>query len=110
MGEIAKSDLVVFAPENLRQYTNEFSEDNFIGDTHFGKLYRGTILHGSDPSAARHVTVKIWEDPPPRDPVMWQFEPGDNKLRLEVCCSFKFFSPFSLSWLSAGNNMIALLG
>lgn len=45
----------VFSYEDLSQFTDEFSVENFIGNYQFGKMYRGKI-------ESRAVTVKILEE------------------------------------------------
>ncbi|KAL3724174.1 hypothetical protein ACJRO7_036229 [Eucalyptus globulus] len=44
-----------FSYEDLSQFTDEFSVENFIGNFQFGKMYRGKI-------ESRAVTVKILEE------------------------------------------------
>ncbi|KAJ4839798.1 hypothetical protein Tsubulata_036898 [Turnera subulata] len=46
----------------LRQYTNDFSQENFIGNFQFGKVYRG-IHEGSHIIGEQvgEIIVKIWE-------------------------------------------------
>ncbi|KAJ4830202.1 hypothetical protein Tsubulata_050948 [Turnera subulata] len=58
-----------FDPD-LRQYTNDFSQENFIGNFQFGKVYRG-IYEGSE------IVVKIWE----KDNPFYKVLPGDNQRR-----------------------------
>ena len=56
------SNLLVFTSEDLKSLTNNFSHNNLIGVTQFGKLYRGFVKPGfmcSD-SEGGYVTVKIW--------------------------------------------------
>ncbi|KAL0369747.1 UNVERIFIED_CONTAM: Receptor-like kinase LIP2 [Sesamum angustifolium] len=46
--------------EDLRLYTDNFSDRNYIGKFQFGKVYHGKVpLQGSE--KPKHVTVKIWE-------------------------------------------------
>lgn len=49
-----------FSFEELELFTNGFSQENFIGNTQFGKVYRGNILKNG--MEAQEVTVKIWVD------------------------------------------------
>ncbi|EXB40298.1 Serine/threonine-protein kinase BIK1 [Morus notabilis] len=51
------SNLVVFTTEDLKSLTESFHEKNLIGNTQFGKLYRGWIK-----AEGRDVTVKIWDE------------------------------------------------
>ncbi|KAJ4825250.1 hypothetical protein Tsubulata_043751 [Turnera subulata] len=63
---------------DLRQYTNNFSQENFIGNSQFGKVYRG-IREGRQ-SFGEHVgefIVKIWE----KDITLYKVLPGDNERR-----------------------------
>ncbi|KAA8536380.1 hypothetical protein F0562_028858 [Nyssa sinensis] len=48
--------------DHLVLYTDGFDQKNFLGDTQFGKLYRGIIPRGSNQEEAQAVTVKIWVD------------------------------------------------
>ncbi|XP_017970353.1 PREDICTED: protein STRUBBELIG-RECEPTOR FAMILY 6-like [Theobroma cacao] len=50
---------VVYSFNDLRAFTNNFSADNLIGLTQFGRLYRGKIEKGKE---ARFVTVKTWDE------------------------------------------------
>ncbi|OMO60371.1 hypothetical protein CCACVL1_24204, partial [Corchorus capsularis] len=59
--------------EDLKSYTNNFSEDNFIGNFQFGKVYRGKI-------GDHDVTVKVW-----MAQTFYVCLPGDNENRMEVC-------------------------
>lgn len=62
MGSVA--DLRVFTTEDLKLCTNNFHENNLIGLTQFGKLYRGQIKQQgyNIGSQAGDVTVKIWDE------------------------------------------------
>ncbi|KAK6919592.1 hypothetical protein RJ641_015496 [Dillenia turbinata] len=52
-----------FSLEELKLYTNNFSEDNFIGNTQYGKLYRGIIPSGqSGLEEGTVITIKITEN------------------------------------------------
>ncbi|XP_059629961.1 probable serine/threonine-protein kinase PBL21 [Cornus florida] len=44
------------SPEELKDLTDNFSEANLIGETQFGRVFRGKSQQGQD------VTVKIWEE------------------------------------------------
>ncbi|KAJ4847875.1 hypothetical protein Tsubulata_011599 [Turnera subulata] len=63
----------------LRQYTNDFSQENFIGNFQFGKVYRG-IYEGSQIWRERggEIVVKIWE----KDNPFYKVLPGDNERRV----------------------------
>ncbi|OMO60514.1 hypothetical protein CCACVL1_24088 [Corchorus capsularis] len=53
-------NLTVYSPEDLRAFTDNFSENNLIGKTQFGQVYRGKIEEtGKEP---RSVTIKTWND------------------------------------------------
>ncbi|KAJ4839660.1 hypothetical protein Tsubulata_026455 [Turnera subulata] len=66
-----------FDPE-LRQYTNDFSQENFIGNFQFGKVYRG-IYDGRETFGERagEIVVKIWK----KDNPFYKVLPGDNERR-----------------------------
>ncbi|KAL3834472.1 hypothetical protein ACJIZ3_009208 [Penstemon smallii] len=52
-----------FSYEDLQHFTDNFSEENSIGRTHFGMLYRGKIPQGwKDQLDEKYVTVKMWEN------------------------------------------------
>ncbi|KAE9467966.1 hypothetical protein C3L33_00118, partial [Rhododendron williamsianum] len=51
------SDLVACTYESLESFTKGFSPQNYIGDTQYGKLYRGQIQKGLETLG---VIVKIW--------------------------------------------------
>lgn len=51
------SDLVAYTYESLESFTKGFSPQNYIGDTQYGKLYRGQIQKGLETLG---VIVKIW--------------------------------------------------
>lgn len=46
---------LVLSSQNLQECTNNFSQENLIGLTQFGRLFRGNF-HG------QHVLVKILDD------------------------------------------------
>ncbi|KAL5180827.1 putative cysteine-rich receptor-like protein kinase 35 [Glycine soja] len=48
------TNLVEFSSQNLEACTNNFSQNNLIGLTQFGRLYRGNL-------EGQHVVVKIWD-------------------------------------------------
>lgn len=52
------TDLVEYNYEALASITGGFSDDNFIGDTLFGKVFRGKIQQ--DGLETQDVVVKIW--------------------------------------------------
>ncbi|XP_030496195.2 probable serine/threonine-protein kinase PBL16 isoform X1 [Cannabis sativa] len=59
------SNLVVFTSEDLKSFTNSFHQKNLIGDTQFGKLFRGCIRNLTGVICTqenRDVTVKIWDE------------------------------------------------
>ncbi|BFG16090.1 hypothetical protein CerSpe_023640 [Prunus speciosa] len=52
-----------FTAEDLKACTNGFHQNNLIGATQFGKLYRGQIKLGFiGTDQAQAVTVKIWDE------------------------------------------------
>ncbi|XP_073157665.1 probable serine/threonine-protein kinase PBL28 [Henckelia pumila] len=60
--------------ESLIHYTDNFSEENYLGHFQFGKFYRGKIVRDR---GVQHVVVKKWEVP-----TIYNYHPGDNELRL----------------------------
>ncbi|KAL8132905.1 serine/threonine-protein kinase BIK1-like [Apium graveolens] len=50
-----------FTQDQLKLATNEFSSENLIAITQFGKLYRGKIKHDDKSGEEKDVTLKIWE-------------------------------------------------
>ncbi|KAM7466153.1 hypothetical protein LguiB_013715 [Lonicera macranthoides] len=46
----------------LEALTDNFKEENFIGSTTYGKVYRGKLKLNSIGAETRDVTVKIWDD------------------------------------------------
>ncbi|KAI8544698.1 hypothetical protein RHMOL_Rhmol08G0315800 [Rhododendron molle] len=50
-------DLVVYTYKSLKSFTKGFSPENYVGDTQYGKLYRGQIQKGLETLG---VIVKIW--------------------------------------------------
>ncbi|OMO91481.1 hypothetical protein COLO4_18336 [Corchorus olitorius] len=60
--------------EDLKSYTNNFSEDNFIGNFQYGKVYRGKIGN-------HDVTVKVWMPETPES--LYLCPPKDNENRIE---------------------------
>uniref|UniRef100_A0A5B7BGM9 Protein kinase domain-containing protein n=1 Tax=Davidia involucrata TaxID=16924 RepID=A0A5B7BGM9_DAVIN len=73
-----KCDALELTSEHLILYTNGFDKKNLLGDTQFGKLYRGIIPHDPNQAEAQAVTVKIWVDPD-----IYLLDPNDKKSRLE---------------------------
>ncbi|KAI8539567.1 hypothetical protein RHMOL_Rhmol09G0192700 [Rhododendron molle] len=53
------TDLVEYNYEVLASITGGFSEENFIGNTLYGKVFRGKIQQDSE---TQEVVVKIWVD------------------------------------------------
>lgn len=47
--------------KDLELYTDGFSEENFIGNFQFGRVYRGKIPHGVNGMETQEVTVKIYD-------------------------------------------------
>lgn len=62
--------------EELKLYTNNFSEDNLIGKFQWGYVYRG--YNGS-----QEVTVKKWECT-----TKYMCYKGQNEDRLKVCSNW----------------------
>ncbi|XP_049350409.1 probable serine/threonine-protein kinase PBL15 [Solanum verrucosum] len=56
---IMEHDHHVLTPEDLNQFTSQFSSENLVGVTELGKLYRGKMHIGSD---VKDVAVKIIYD------------------------------------------------
>lgn len=55
-----KNDLLSLTLEDLRQFTEQFSPENLVGVTHFGKLYRGKMPVASDQDeVTKDVAVKM---------------------------------------------------
>ncbi|XP_058227305.1 probable serine/threonine-protein kinase PBL16 [Rhododendron vialii] len=52
-------DLVAYTYESLESFTDGFSPENYVGNTQYGKLYRGQIQKGLETLG---VIVKIWVD------------------------------------------------
>ena len=46
----------------LEALTDNFKEENFIGSTTYGKVYRGKLKQDSIGAETRDVTAKIWDD------------------------------------------------
>ncbi|KAK2972691.1 hypothetical protein RJ640_025542 [Escallonia rubra] len=70
-----------FSYQDLQTLTDDFSQQNFIGRTQFGKLYRGKIPQGwRQGLEAGDVTVKVWQDTQLRiiDDVMIFYSPHDE--------------------------------
>lgn len=72
-------NVIKFNHRKLASWTNNFSDSNYIGRFQFGKLYRGVFSY---PPWITNFLVKIWEVPE-----MDSYEPGDNEIRLMVCCT-----------------------
>lgn len=53
---------MVFTSEDLKSLTDGFNQQNLIGVTQFGKLYRGRIKPGFKSTEGQDVTVKIWDE------------------------------------------------
>ncbi|XP_050119694.1 probable serine/threonine-protein kinase PBL15 isoform X2 [Malus sylvestris] len=57
------ANITVFTSGDLRACTNDFHQNNLIGFTQFGKLYRGRIRQGfTGTDQVRDVTVKVWDE------------------------------------------------
>ncbi|KAI8539574.1 hypothetical protein RHMOL_Rhmol09G0193100 [Rhododendron molle] len=56
-GMESATDLVEYNYEALASFTGGFCEENFIGDTLYGKVFRGKIQQGLK---TQEVVVKIW--------------------------------------------------
>ncbi|KAI8539558.1 hypothetical protein RHMOL_Rhmol09G0192500 [Rhododendron molle] len=70
------TDLVEYNYEELTSITRGFSEENFIGNTLYGKVFRGKIQQDSE---TQEVVVKIW--------VNYDFTwPARIKVALEFAC------------------------
>ncbi|OMO60515.1 hypothetical protein CCACVL1_24089 [Corchorus capsularis] len=52
--------LNIYSPEELRTFTDNFSENNLIGKTQFGQVYRGKIEETG--KETQSVTIKTWND------------------------------------------------
>lgn len=63
----------IFTYEDLKQFTDDFSEENFIGRFQRGKIYRG--YYGE-----KAVTVKKWKLPYR----LYSYHKGENEGRLKV--------------------------
>lgn len=67
--------------EDLKAFTNGFSEDNLIGKFQFGKVYRGIWKefwgYCSESCCDVEVVVKIYEDP-----LIYKVCPGDTQERI----------------------------
>lgn len=62
--------------EDLQKYTDNFSQDNYLGKFQFGKIYRGQVPSQSG-TLPKPVTVKIWETR-----TEYEYYEGDNPQRL----------------------------
>uniref|UniRef100_A0A5B7BMY7 Protein kinase domain-containing protein n=1 Tax=Davidia involucrata TaxID=16924 RepID=A0A5B7BMY7_DAVIN len=62
--------------EELKQYTDNFSKENYIGKFQFGKVYRGKIEWMAF-GGTQYVTVKMWEVPE-----IYNYYRGDNEERM----------------------------
>ncbi|XP_071931653.1 probable serine/threonine-protein kinase PBL10 isoform X1 [Coffea arabica] len=62
MAEAGKSDLLELTNEQLNHYTAGFSEENFLGQTMFGMLFRGKIINVPEVGQTKEVIVKIWKN------------------------------------------------
>uniref|UniRef100_A0A5B6Z1J7 Protein kinase domain-containing protein n=1 Tax=Davidia involucrata TaxID=16924 RepID=A0A5B6Z1J7_DAVIN len=60
--EIDPARPIVFTSGQLRAFTNNFDEENLIGPTQFGQVYRGKIQQGMIGREAQDVIVKIWDE------------------------------------------------
>ncbi|KAK9286892.1 hypothetical protein L1049_015299 [Liquidambar formosana] len=83
MESSGRHGLVSFTPEQLKLCTQNFSEENLLGKTQFGKLYRGKILIGSNQIEVQEVTLKIWEEQFPWEmPAMYDLDLNGKKSKL----------------------------
>ncbi|XVF27818.1 hypothetical protein REPUB_Repub14bG0141700 [Reevesia pubescens] len=71
MSEMESLEIGEISVEDLKLYTDNFSQDNFIGNFQFGKAYRGKI-------GDRSVVVKIW-----MAPKLYRCKHGENEARME---------------------------
>lgn len=62
MAETEKFGLLELTAEQLNDYTAGFSDENFLGQTGFGMLYRGKIINGTEARQTKEVIVKIWKN------------------------------------------------
>ncbi|KAL3507264.1 hypothetical protein ACH5RR_032646 [Cinchona calisaya] len=63
----------LFCSEDMILYTENFKEENLIGNTQFGKLYRGRMALEGTAVGSRPVTIKIWDEKSDRL-VLWDEE------------------------------------
>ncbi|OMO60520.1 hypothetical protein CCACVL1_24094 [Corchorus capsularis] len=68
--------LNIYSPEELRTFTDNFSENNLIGKTQFGQVYRGKIEETG--KETQSVTIKTWNDQEE-----WYMYHDDRKVLLE---------------------------
>ena len=100
MAEAGKSDLLELTNEQLNHYTAGFSEENFLGQTMFGMLFRGKIINVPEVEQTKEVIVKIW-----KNQKSLYIDGIDKCSRLKVCflisccCPFSLCSPFFSSFL-----------
>lgn len=84
-----------FLYENLNEFTNGFSEENFVSNFQFGKVYRGKMPPGIYGKEAKDVMVKIWDASNNR--LYRVYHPEENRVRLAVCSwNLNFFFGYSL--------------
>lgn len=69
-----------FLYENLNEFTNGFSEENFVSNFQFGKVYRGKMPPGIYGKEAKDVMVKIWDASNNR--LYRVYHPVENRVRL----------------------------
>lgn len=72
-------DIKEYSYEQLKGFTDDFSDEKFLGYFQFGEVYHGVIKEGEQ---HQHVMVKVWEVPED-----FHYYSGDIVLRLTVCCS-----------------------
>lgn len=85
--------VIAFSSEDLKACTNNFNDDNLIGLTQFGKLYRGRLKPpGFLGTQGRDVTVKIWDEK--ADSMACVYD-HDHYLMVKVRPFFKYCLIFS---------------
>ncbi|KAJ4847892.1 hypothetical protein Tsubulata_011623 [Turnera subulata] len=79
--------LMTLYHREVRLPTNDSSQENFIGNFQFGKVYRG-ICKGRD------LVVKIWE----KDNPFYRVLPGDNERRVaDEATLYRYFRTHNIS-------------
>lgn len=83
-------DLVAYTYKSLESFTKGFSPENYVGDTQYGKLYRGQIQKVLETLG---VIVKIWVDDSSPYPTTAEHQLS----RWQVCAQWTSLLDFS--WL-----------